>query len=233
MATPHIESKIEDIAKTVLMPGDPLRAKYIAETFLDDYRLVNDVRNMFAYTGTYKGKPVTVFASGMGNASMGIYSYELFKDYGVEEIIRVGSCGAFKEELNVYDIIIVENSYSTSYYLTEMNGDTDKSLPGNSELNERLEAAATSLGYGYHKGNVYCTDVFYNYVDIDNLRDYFNCFATEMETFALFSNARHFNRKASAILTVSDNLITHVETTSDEREKSFNRMIEIALESIK
>ena len=233
MATPHIESKLEDIAKTVLMPGDPLRAKYIAETFLDDYRLVNDVRNMFAYTGTYKGKPVTVFASGMGNASMGIYSYELFKDYGVEEIIRVGSCGAFKEELNVYDIIIVENSYSTSYYLTEMNGDTDKSLPGNSELNERLEAAATNLGYGYHKGNVYCTDVFYNYVDIENLRDYFNCFATEMETFALFSNARHFNKKASAILTVSDNLITHVETTSEEREKSFNRMIEIALESIK
>lgn len=233
MATPHIESKKEDIAKTVIMPGDPLRAKFIAETYLDDYKLVNSVRNMLAYTGTYKGKPVTVFSSGMGNASVGIYSYELFNDYDVEEIIRVGSCGAYREELNVYDIIIVENSYSTSYYLTEMNGDTDKSLPGNSELNERLENAATALGYGYHKGNVYCTDVFYNYVNIDNLRDYFNCFATEMETFALFSNARHFNRKASAILTVSDNLVTHAETTSEEREKSFNRMIEIALESIK
>ena len=106
MATPHIESKKEDIAKTVIMPGDPLRAKFIAETYLDDYKLVNSVRNMLAYTGTYKGKPVTVFSSGMGNASVGIYSYELFNDYDVEEIIRVGSCGAYREELNVYDTTI-------------------------------------------------------------------------------------------------------------------------------
>ena len=233
MATPHIESAKEDIAKTVLMPGDPLRAKFIAETYLENYRCVNTVRNMLAYTGFYKGKEVTVFASGMGNPSMGIYSYELFKDYDVEEIIRIGSCGAFKKELNLYDILIVDNSYSTSYYLTELNGDTEKSLPGNEEINERLAEAATSLGYGYHSGNVYCTDVFYNYVNIDNLRDFFNCYATEMETFALFSNAREFNKKASTILTVSDNLITKEETTSEEREKSFNKMIEIALEAIR
>ncbi len=232
MPTPHIESKKEDIARVVLMPGDPLRAKYIAEKYLENPRLVNDVRNMFAYTGMYKGREVTVFASGMGNASMGIYSYELFKEYDVDAIIRVGSCGAFKEDLNLYDILIVENSYSTSFYLKELNGDQDNCLQGNPEINERLEKAATHLGYGVHLGSVYCTDVFYNYVDIESLRDYFNCYATEMETFALFANARHFNKRASAILTVSDNLITHEETSSEEREKSFDRMIETALESL-
>ena len=134
--------------------------------------------------------------------------------------------------MNLYDILIVDNSYSTSFYLKELNGDQDNSLSGNPEINEKLAKAATYLGYGAHRGNVYCTDVFYNYVDIENLRDYFNCYATEMETFALFANARHLNKKASAILTVSDNLITHEETTSEEREKSFNRMIETALESL-
>lgn len=232
MATPHIESKKEDIAKTVLMPGDPLRAKYIAETFLENPRCVNTVRNMLAYTGTYYGKEVTVFSSGMGNPSMGIYSYELFNEYGVEEIIRVGSCGSFKEDLGLYEVLLVENSCSLSNYLVELTGEEDKILSGNQDLNNRLIDAATKLDTHLHQGNVFCTDVFYNQADIPMLRDNYNCYATEMETFALFSNAKKLNKKASAILTVSDNLITHEVTTSEERQNSFNKMIEIALESI-
>ena len=232
MATPHIESKKEDIAKIVLMPGDPLRAKMIAEKFLENYKLVNTVRNILAYTGTYKGKEVTIFSSGMGNPSMGIYSYELFTEYGVEEIIRIGSCGAFREDLDLYEVLLVENSYSVSSYLKELTGEDLQLLPGNTELNEKLEQAANRLGIQVNKGNVFCTDVFYNQVDIPALRDNYNCYATEMETFALFSNARKLNKKASAILTVSDNLITHEVTSPEERQNSFNQMIEIALESI-
>lgn len=232
MATPHIESKKEDIAKTVLMPGDPLRAKMIAEKYLENPVLVNSVRNILAYTGTYKGKRVTVFSSGMGNPSMGIYSYELFNEYDVDEIIRIGSCGAFREDLNLYEVLLVENSYSVSNYLQELTGEEDHVLPSNIELNKKLENAANRLGVNIHHGNVFCTDVFYNQVDIPNLRDNYNCYATEMETFALFSNAKKLNKKASAILTVSDNLITKEVTTSEERQNSFNKMVEIALESI-
>lgn len=232
MATPHIESKKEDIAKTVLMPGDPLRAKMIAEKYLENPVLVNSVRNILAYTGTYKGKRVTVFSSGMGNPSMGIYSYELFNEYDVDEIIRIGSCGAFREDLNLYEVLLVENSYSVSNYLQELTGEEDHVLPSNIELNKKLENAANRLGVNIHHGNVFCTDVFYNQVDIPNLRDNYNCYATEMETFALFSNAKKLNKKASAILTVSDNLITKEVTTSGERQNSFNKMVEIALESI-
>ena len=232
MPTPHINSKPGDIAKVVLMPGDPLRAKRIAENYLENYRLVNEVRNIFAYTGTYKGKEVTVFASGMGNPSMGIYSYELFTEYGVEEIIRIGSCGAFREDLDLYEILLVENSYSVSSYLKELTGEDDKMLPGNKELNEKIEESAKKLNIPINKGNVFCTDVFYNQVDIPDLRDNYNCYATEMETFALFCNARKLNKKASALLTVSDNLITHELTTSEERQNSLNKMVEIALESI-
>jgi len=232
MSTPHIESKKEDIAKTVLMPGDPLRAKMIAEKYLENPKLVNTVRNILAYTGTYKGKRVTVFSSGMGNPSMGIYSYELFTEYDVDEIIRIGSCGAFKEDLDLYEVLLVENSYSVSNYLQELTGEEDHVLPSNIELNKKLENAANRLGVNLHHGNVFCTDVFYNQVDIPNLRDNYNCYATEMETFALFSNAKKLNKKASAILTVSDNLITKEVTTSEERQNSFNKMVEIALESI-
>ena len=232
MATPHISCEKGDIAKTVLMPGDPLRAKMIAEKFLENPRLVNEVRGMLAYTGTYKGCEVTVFASGMGNPSIGIYSYELFHFYDVDEIIRVGSCGAFREDLDLYEVLVVDNSISVSNFLLELSGEDDKVLAGNSELNERLEKAASHLNISIHKGNVFCTDVFYNQADIDYLRDQYNCYATEMETFGLFSNARKLNKKASAILTVSDNLITHAVTSSEERQNSFNKMIEIALESI-
>ena len=233
MATAHIEAKKEDIAKIVLMPGDPLRAKMIAETYLENYRLVNQVRNILAYTGTYKGKEVTIFASGMGNPSMGIYSYELFKFYDVEEIIRVGTCGAYKEELNLYDTIIVEGSYSVSNYAKEVMNLEDNIIYSNEELNQKLISAANDLNVNPRKGLIHCSDVFYkennNYQE---LVDKYNVLGVEMETFALFTNAKSLNKKAACILTVSDSLVTKQETTSEERQNSFHSMIKIALESI-
>lgn len=231
--TPHIEAKKEDIAKTVIMPGDPLRCKMIAEKYLENYKLVNKVRNQLAYTGTYKGKKVTVFSSGMGNPSMGIYSYELYNFYDVEEIIRVGSCGAYTEDLDLYEVILVDNSYSLSNYLSELTDENTRLLSSTKELNRKIFETSKKLNLKLNIGNVFCTDVFYNNADIPYLRENFNCIATEMETFALFSNAKKLNKKAAALLTVSDNLITKEETTAAERQNSFNQMIELALESIK
>lgn len=230
--TPHIEAKKEDIAKDVIMPGDPLRCKMIAEKYLTDYKLVNSVRNQLAYTGLYKGKRVTIFSSGMGNPSMGIYSYELFNFYNVENIIRVGSCGAFRKELNLYEVVLVENSYSTSNYNYELTKENDRLLPGNKFLNNAILKTAEKLNIKLNLGNVYCTDVFYNDDDKEYLSKSFNCLATEMESFALFSNAKKLGKKASTILTVSDNLITNEETSPEERQNSFNQMIELALETI-
>ena len=231
--TPHIEAKKEDIAKTVIMPGDPLRCKMIAEKYLENYKLVNKVRNQLAYTGTYKGKKVTIFSSGMGNPSMGIYSYELYNFYDVEEIIRVGSCGAYTEDLDLYEVILVDNSYSLSNYLRELTNENTRLLSSTKELNRKIFEPSKKLNLKLNIGNVFCTDVFYNNADIPYLRENFNCIATEMETFALFSNAKKLNKKAAALLTVSDNLITKEETTAAERQNSFNQMIELALESIK
>lgn len=233
MPTPHIESKKEDIAKVVLMPGDPLRAKMIAEEFLDDYKLVNTVRNMYAYTGTYKGKEVTVFASGMGNASIGIYSYELYKFYDVEKIIRIGSCGAYTTKLNLYDMILVDRSYSNSAYDDILNGENVPYSEGDIQLNQKILETASNKNYNIIYGNVYCTDVFYN--ELENPTKLYNdhgCLAVEMESFALFLNARKLNKQASCILTVSDNVITKQETTSEERQNSFKKMALLALETI-
>lgn len=233
MATAHIEAKLEDIAKTVLMPGDPLRAKMIAETYLDDYRLVNSVRNILAYTGYYKGKEVTVFSSGMGNPSMGIYSYELFKFYDVEEIIRVGTCGSYKEDLRLYDTIVVSGSYSTSNYAKDYSNCLDDIIYSSEELNNKLTLAAQELGINTKTGIIHSSDVFYkennNFLD---LVEKYNVLGVEMETFALFTNAKALNKKATCILTVSDSLVTKEETTSLERQNSFHSMIKIALESI-
>lgn len=233
MPTAHIEAKKEDIAKIVLMPGDPLRAKMIAETYLENYRLVNSVRNIFAYTGNYKGKEVTVFASGMGNPSMGIYSYELFKFYDVEEIIRVGTCGAYQENLNLYDTIIVESSYSTSNYAKDSIGYNDSIINSSNELNQKLIEAAKDLDIEVTKGTIHSSDVFYK--ENNNFRELvekYNVLGVEMETFALFTNAYALNKKATCILTVSDSLVTKQETTSEERQNSFHSMIKIALDSI-
>ena len=232
MATPHIESKKDDIAKVVLMPGDPLRAKFIAENFLENPRLVNSVRNMLAYTGTYKGKEVTVFASGMGMPSIGIYSYELFKEYDVDTIIRVGSAGAYTKDLNLYDVLLVEGAYSESSFAKTQGGELNNILYSDTNTNDVISNKANNLGITLHKGIVHSSDVFYkendNFLEI---AEKYNCLAVEMETFALFHNARVTGKKATAIVTISDNLVTHEKTTSEERQNSFVTMIKLALES--
>lgn len=225
MSTIHINANKDDIAKIVLMPGDPLRAKFIAETYLNDYKLINSTRNMFGYTGYYKNKLITVMSSGMGNASMGIYSYELFKDFDVDKIIRIGTCGSYKKELNLYDIVLVENSYSNSSYGKNLNYN-DNFISSSKEINNIIEENALKCGINIMRGNIHNTDTFYN-----SNEDNYNCLGVEMETFALFVNARILNKKATAILTVSDNLITKDEISSIEREKSTIKMIELALES--
>lgn len=232
MPTPHIEAKEEDIAKVVLMPGDPLRAKMIAEKYLKNYKVVNKVRNILAYTGEYKGKKVTVFASGMGNPSMGIYSYELFKFYNVDKIIRIGSCGAYSKKIDLYSLILVDKSYSNSAYDDILNGENVPFSDSSSKLNEKILEVAKNIDLEVLYGNIYCTDVFYN--EIDNptmLYNQYKCLGVEMESFALFLNAKKLGKEAACILTVSDNVITHQETTSEERQNSFTKMIELALES--
>lgn len=231
--TAHNEAKIGDIAKTVIMPGDPLRAKMIAETYLEDYKLVNQVRNMYAYTGTYKGKSVTIMGSGMGMPSIGIYSYELFQKYGVEKIIRVGSCGAYTKDLNLYDLILVNGCYSESSYAKTQNGTEDHMMYASESMNLVIKQTAEALNFPITIANVHSSDVFYkensNHLE---LYEKYGCMAVEMESFALFHNANVCHKRAACILTVSDNLITKKETTSEERQKSFLRMIELALESI-
>jgi len=231
--TPHNEAKKEDIAKIVLMPGDPLRAKYIAEHYLDNYKLINTVRNMFGYTGFYKGKKITVMASGMGIPSMGIYSYELFKFYDVDVIIRIGSAGSYKEDLKLYDLVLVEGSYSESTYAITQSMDTNEIMYSNKEINDTILKNADKLNFKVNKGIVHSSDVFYNEYNnfSENVKKY-DLLAVEMETFALFHNANVLNKKSSAILTISDNLVTHEETTSEERQKSFNDMMVLALESV-
>ncbi len=230
--TPHISAEKKDIASNVIMPGDPLRAKMIAEKYLENYRLVSDVRNIYAYTGTYKGKEITVMASGMGMPSIGIYSYELFKFYDVDSIIRVGSCGSYTKDLNLYDIILVNNCYSESSFAKTQNGCLDNIMSASSNLNFYLKESADNLNIPITIANVHSSDVFYS--DIDNhveLKEK-GYLAVEMESFSLFHNANILNKKAACLLTVSDNLETKEETTSVERQNSFTKMIEIALNSL-
>ena len=226
--TAHNEAKKEEIAKVVIMPGDPLRAKYIAETFLSDYRLVNKVRNMYAYTGFYKGVELTVMASGMGMPSIGIYSYELFNNYNVDTIIRVGSCGSYTENLNLFDVILVDKSYSDSSYAYVQNGYASNNIESNREVNNKIKEVSDNLNIKITECDIYSSDVFYKN---DSVNKFDNCLAVEMESFALFHNAKILNKKAACILTVSDSFITREETTSEEREKSFNKMILLALEA--
>ncbi len=231
--TPHIEAKKEDIAKTVIMPGDPLRAKFIAENFLENPRLVNQVRGMFAYTGTYKGKEVTVMGSGMGMPSIGIYSYELYKKYDVDQIIRIGTAGAYISDLNLYDLLLVQRCFSESSFGQAQNGSEEKFKEANFALNFHIQEAAEALGKHLTIGVIHSSDVFYK--ENDNFRELYEkygCMACEMESFALFHNAQVLGKKAACILTVSDNLVTKAETTSEERQKSLKDMIELALESM-
>ena len=234
--TPHIAALEGEIAETVLLPGDPLRAKYIAENFLENARLVNTVRNMLAYTGTYKGKEITVFSHGMGMASMGIYCYELYKFYDVENIIRIGSCGAYSEDLNIFDTILVDKSYTEGNFAYEWNEKDCHLIESSEFLNEIIESTAKEINIPYIKGNTLCSDCFDGYLEsIPNLIKRFpkelNIIGAEMEAFALFYMAHYLGRQASCLLTVVDSHYKKQEISSEEREKSLNNMITLALES--
>ncbi|NLK97727.1 MAG: purine-nucleoside phosphorylase [Epulopiscium sp.] len=231
--TPHIEVRNKDeIAKTVLMPGDPLRAKFIADTFLTDVKQFNSVRNIFGYTGNYKGRRISVMASGMGMPSIGIYSYELFKFYDVENIVRIGSCGGYTPDVKLYDVILAKDAWSESSYAKVQGGYEGDTIEGSPELNQKLINAANELGIPIHIERIHSSDVFYreNSGEYKEIFKKHGCVAVEMEAFALFHNAKVLGKNAACLLTVSDNLETREETTAEERQNSFTNMMKIALE---
>ncbi len=230
--TAHIGvDKLGIIAETVLLPGDPLRAKFIADTFLEDVEQFNTVRNMFGYTGTYKGKKISVMGTGMGIPSIGIYSYELIHFYGVKNLIRIGSCGSYQEDVKVYDVIIGMGACTNSNYASQYN------LPGtyapiaSYELLSKAVSVANEKQIDVKVGNILSSDIFYN-----DTRDVWQrwanmcVMAVEMEAAALYMNAAAAGVNALCILTVSDSLVTHEATTSEERQTAFTKMMEIALE---
>ena len=227
--TPHNHAKVGDIAKTVLMPGDPLRAKFVAETFLEDVKCFNTVRGMLGFTGTYKGKEISIMAHGMGIPSIGIYSYELYNFYGVENIVRFGTAGAFKPEMNLFDVLLVEHAYSKSTYAKAAFGYTEDVMDPSPELNKILADTADKLGKKYWKGYVHSSDNFYSDFSIDREPAPYDLLAAEMESFGLFANARHLGKKAACILTISDSIVNHLETTPEQRQTGFVEMMEIAL----
>lgn len=237
MGTPHNNANVGDIAKTVIMPGDPNRAKLIAEKYLENYRLVNDVRGIFAYTGNYRGKEVTIMASGMGMPSMGIYSYELFKFYDVDNIIRIGSCGAMIPELDLFDIILSKQVYTEGNYALTLASENCHIVNSNDELNAKIINTAQSKNLNLIVGNTICSEVFDEYmfnIDEYNKRipENLNPISVEMEAFALFYNAKKLNKKASCLMTVVDSIFKKEHASSEKRENGLNKMIELALDSI-
>ena len=232
MATPHINAKDGAFAKTVLMPGDPLRAKFVAETFLTDAKLVTSVRNCLGYTGTYKDVPVSVMASGMGMPSIGIYSYELYKFYNVENIIRIGSAGSYTERLNVMDVVLSSSAYSDSTFARFLSGQESKVILPSAELNEIILKKAKELNIDCKLAVVHSSDVFYSATETwQEIKERTQSDCVEMESFALFSTAELLGKKATCLLTISDSFVTHVELSSEERQNSFTTMMKLALES--
>ena len=232
MPTPHNTASKGDIAKIVLMPGDPLRAKMIADTYLENVKQFNTVRNMFGFTGTYKGKEISVMGSGMGMPSIGIYSFELFSQYDVDTIVRIGSCGAYKAEAKIYDVILARDAYSESSYAKTAFNYTENVQKPSAELNQELLQIAQGLNIPVHLGRIHSSDVFYAGKESETWQEKsakHDLLAVEMESFALFANARYLNKKAACLLTVSDSLVTHEETTAEERQNAFTNMMEIAL----
>ena len=225
----HIKANKEDIAKVVIMPGDPLRAKMIAEKYLTNFKQINSIRNMFGYTGYYKDKLITVMGSGMGIPSIGIYSYELYNDYDVELIIRPGTCGTYSSSINLRDLFIVDESYSTSSYALIQNGSTYNTIKSDLKTNELLKENVKKLDLNYHSGRVYTTDAFYTKTDFKSIQNKIGCDVVEMEAFGLFHNAKALNKKAACILCVTDSFITKEEIPSNERETSFYSLVEVAL----
>jgi len=235
--TPHISAKPGDFAKTVLMPGDPLRSKFIAENFLEEPVLVNNVRGVQGYTGYYKGVRVSVMASGMGMPAIGIYSHELFNGYGVENIIRVGSAGSIQEHINLYDIVIAQGACTDSNFAHQFH------LPGtfapiaSYQLLQEAVKAAEAHNATYHVGNVNSSDVFYgDHIGVPEGLDSIyglkkmGVMALEMEAAALYMNAARYGKRALCICTISDHVLKGTETTSEERQTAFTQMMEIALD---
>ncbi len=236
MSTPHNEANLGDIAKTVIMPGDPLRAKYISENFLEDSILVNNVRGICAYTGLYKGKKLTIMASGMGIPSMAIYSYELYKFYNVDNIIRIGSCGAYKRELKLFDIVLSKGAYSESNYALTFNNDNCHFASSSTELNKKIQKTAVNLKNNIYYGNTVCLDCFDPYMPninqfLSRLPSDLDPYAGEMEAFSLFYNANYFGKKASCLMSIVDSKFIKEIATIEERQTGLKNMITLALES--
>ena len=234
MATPHNEAKNGDIAKTVLMPGDPLRAKFIAETYLENVNCFNTVRNMYGFTGTYKGKMVSVMGSGMGMPSIGIYSYELYNEYDVDTIIRIGSAGSYCDKLRVFDVMLADSAYSESSFAKVQGGYEDDITYPTESLNMDIMNIAKELGKTIKIGRVHSSDVFYRQDKLPYYKDLYEnkqCLCVEMESFALFHNARILGKNAACLLTISDSFVSNEITTSKQRQQSFTEMMEIALET--
>lgn len=229
----HISAKKGEIAKIVLIAGDPLRAKHIAEDFLDESTLVSSTRNAFYFTGTYKGTRVTIGASGMGCPSIGIYSYELFKEYDVECIIRIGTAGAYSTNSRVYDVINVDNAFSESTYAKCAFGFDEDNIPHQGKAYDIIAQTAKDLDLTVLSQNIHSSDVFYRkdpavpMIAVEN-----NCPAVEMEAYALFANAKYLNKSAATIVTISDIIPTHESMSSDQRERSLETMYKLALESV-
>ena len=232
MATSHIESNLNEIASIVLMPGDPNRAKYIADNYLENVSIVNKVRGMFAYTGEYEGKRITIFPSGMGIPSMGIYSYELFTSYGVEKIIRIGTIGAYNSDLKLGDVVIAKRAYSDSSYAKVQSNYKKNYLDSDNDINECIMEVAQENKLPCMMGSIFTSDVFYEKEgEWIKRRKQFNVLGVEMETFGLLQTAKICNKRATAILTVSNSFCFSEELTSAEREKNLNNMIELALKT--
>lgn len=227
--TPHIGAKYGEIADTVIMAGDPLRAKFMAETFLENPVLYNNVRGMLGYTGTYNGKRVSVQGHGMGIPSIGIYSYELFKFYDVERIIRVGSAGAFDADLHIGDLVFAMGACTDSEFGHQYDMPAKFAPIADFGLLQAAVKAADELGVNYKVGNVYASDVFYDESEAQKRWARFGVLAVEMESAALYINAAALGKKALTICTVSDHIFTHEATTAEEREKNFTDMMKVAL----
>ncbi|MDD3266058.1 MAG: purine-nucleoside phosphorylase [Burkholderiales bacterium] len=233
--TPHIEVKDKNqIAETVLMPGDPLRAKFIADTFLTDVEQFNAVRGMLGYTGYYNGKKVSVMGSGMGMPSIGIYSYELFAFYDVKNIIRIGSAGSYDKDINLYEIVLVNEAWSESSYAKTQNGYDKDVIAADVSLNNEILATAKKLDLNIHHSRVHSSDVFYrtNFDEYKEIRAKHDCVCVEMESFALLHNAKALGKKATCVLTISDSLVTHEATSSEERQNAFTSMMKLVLETL-
>jgi purine-nucleoside phosphorylase len=234
MPTPHIAAEKGAIAKTVLMPGDPLRAQFIATTYLENVVEFNHVRGMLGFSGSYRGKPVSVMGSGMGIPSIGIYSYELFALYDVDAIVRIGSAGGYRDSLKLFDVLLATETYSESTYARCQNGFTGDRIAADEGLCARLKESAARLGYPLIEGTLHSSDVFYREEPKDDpywqkvMREH-HCLAAEMESFALFHNAKVTGKKAACLVTVSDMLSGGHNASAQEREQGFTRMMEIAL----